>query len=76
VPEATADRRGQHATNVTDNDRHRRLDAVAEAIAASDDTTLDGWLSETDQWEVTVHRDGQAFLDHLDALSREADRSQ
>ncbi|WP_140699645.1 hypothetical protein [Mycolicibacterium hodleri] len=58
---------------MTDDDRHRRLDAVADAIAASDDPTLSGWLNEADQWDVTVHRDGQAFLDHLDALSREAD---
>lgn len=64
---------GWQAANVTDDDRHRRLDAVADAIAASDAPTLSGWLNEADQWDVTVHRDGQAFLDHLDALSREAD---
>lgn len=64
---------GWQAANVTDDDRHRRLDTVADAIAASDDPTLSGWLNEADQWDVTVHRDGQAFLDHLDALSREAD---
>jgi hypothetical protein len=44
-------------------------------MAAADDPTVDAWPGETDQWEVTVHRDGQAFLDHLDVLAREADRS-
>jgi hypothetical protein len=57
---------------VTDSDRHRRLDAAAAAMAAADEPMLDAWQGETDQWEVTVHHDEQAFLDHLD---READHS-
>ena len=60
---------------MTDNNRHRRLDAVAAAMAAADEPTLDAWQGETDQWAVNVHQDGQAFLAHLDRLAREADRS-
>ena len=41
-------------------------------MAAADETMVDAWQGETDQWEVTVHQDGQAFPDHLD---REAERS-
>jgi hypothetical protein len=42
-------------------------------MAAADEPMLDAWQGETDQWEVIVQRDGQAFPEHV---GREADRSQ
>ena len=59
---------------MTDNTNQRgHSDAVAAAFAAADERTLDDWRADTDLWEVTVHQDGEAFLDHLDRLARNAD---
>jgi predicted transcriptional regulator len=35
---------------IEDYERHRRLNAVATALATADENTLDEWRTETDIW--------------------------